>query len=368
MIRTIDLCWFLRQVEVEASAPGRIDCGGTWDQKSLALLKEQARPVTVNIALQLRTTVRLGAFEPGRVRVDSMGFASAEGPVDRPPFQSSLGLIFAILSHFHVSGVKVTIHSELVPRSGLGGSGVAAVAVIGALAKSLECSGHGGGMSGPEIALLAHNIEDGLRVSYTGLEDQLAAVHGGVNKWIWRYSRSSCPYEREVLLERESYERLERRILVVDTGEARDSSRASARYIESFLSGGQDKWMRIRDLTDDFADAIREERWSQAAACLREESRIREEILSGEPIPLASALKNAASERGCGAGFAGGNYGGYLWAIGEEEAIAELRGEWSRLLERFGKGCLLQARISPTGLAVRCCEREEKDQGLPPAR
>ena len=42
---------------ITVSAPCRVDAGGTWDIKSLALPLERKTPVTVNMALTLRTTV-----------------------------------------------------------------------------------------------------------------------------------------------------------------------------------------------------------------------------------------------------------------------------------------------------------------------
>ncbi|MBW1764527.1 MAG: galactokinase, partial [Deltaproteobacteria bacterium] len=45
----------LEKKPVEAGAPCRIDSGGTWDIKAMALPLEGIEPVTVNMALSLRT-------------------------------------------------------------------------------------------------------------------------------------------------------------------------------------------------------------------------------------------------------------------------------------------------------------------------
>jgi D-glycero-alpha-D-manno-heptose-7-phosphate kinase len=44
----------LGSTTVSASAPCRIDAGGTWDIKAMALSFERYRPVTFNVAIDLR--------------------------------------------------------------------------------------------------------------------------------------------------------------------------------------------------------------------------------------------------------------------------------------------------------------------------
>src|SRR5690349_13552620 len=87
---SMDLRDLLRRVSITASAPGRIDCGGTWDIKALALAQERIQPVTVNIAINLRTTVRLYPYDSGKVAIHSQGFDDEEAPVDTLPFHTPL--------------------------------------------------------------------------------------------------------------------------------------------------------------------------------------------------------------------------------------------------------------------------------------
>ena len=79
----------LERQPIEASAPCRIDSGGTWDIKALALPLEKHKPVTVNIALNLRTRVTLSPFADGKVRILSKGFSRGEAyPFENLPFNS----------------------------------------------------------------------------------------------------------------------------------------------------------------------------------------------------------------------------------------------------------------------------------------
>ena len=167
---------------IEASAPCRIDCGGVWDIKGLALLGESIQPITVTLALDMRVKVRITPLESSVVRIRCNNVQEQEFELKDVAFNKTFGMFFAILSHFDVEGVEVNIESIFPPQSGLGGSGAAAVAMIAALSKAVDNGKHRQS-SGAQIAILAHNIEDGLRFTYTGLQDQLAAVFGGVHKW-----------------------------------------------------------------------------------------------------------------------------------------------------------------------------------------
>jgi D-glycero-alpha-D-manno-heptose-7-phosphate kinase len=83
----------LTRSPVKASAPCRVDAGGTWDIKALALPLERKAPATVNMALTLRTTVTLHPYEDRQVKIFSRGFSHTEtASSDRLPFDSPFGL------------------------------------------------------------------------------------------------------------------------------------------------------------------------------------------------------------------------------------------------------------------------------------
>ena len=103
----------LAQHAVEASAPCRIDSGGTWDIKATALPMERIEPMTVNVALNLRTSVVLAPYEDGWVKISSEGFPRGESYTkEQLPFDSPFGLFFAAVSHFGFHGLEVHIRSQ----------------------------------------------------------------------------------------------------------------------------------------------------------------------------------------------------------------------------------------------------------------
>ncbi|MDZ7698033.1 MAG: hypothetical protein U5R49_14320 [Deltaproteobacteria bacterium] len=137
----IEVTHILKEETIESSAPCRIDCGGTWDIKALALPLERVRPTTINMALTLRTFVTLSPYESGYVKVSSEGFEREEiWPIEAPAFTSHFGLFLAAVSHFGFHGLRVHIRSQSPVRSALGGSSTALVALIQALSKLAQRS------------------------------------------------------------------------------------------------------------------------------------------------------------------------------------------------------------------------------------
>ncbi|MDL1982128.1 MAG: galactokinase, partial [Deltaproteobacteria bacterium] len=88
-----DLRNILKSEPIEASAPCRIDMGGTLDISTFHYPLRHFSPCTFNIALDLRTRVCLSAYNKGMVKVSSKGFKSVEYPIDKAPFDHPLGLM-----------------------------------------------------------------------------------------------------------------------------------------------------------------------------------------------------------------------------------------------------------------------------------
>ncbi|MBC8463901.1 MAG: galactokinase, partial [Deltaproteobacteria bacterium] len=95
----------LESESIEASAPCRIDAGGTLDIRTFYYPLRHMSPCTFNIAIDLRTHIRLLPFKNGMVKVSSKGFQSAAFPLEKAPFRHPLGLIFAIAVYFQAAGI-----------------------------------------------------------------------------------------------------------------------------------------------------------------------------------------------------------------------------------------------------------------------
>jgi len=336
---------------VEASAPCRIDSGGTWDIKAMALPLAGIEPATVNMALDLRTSVVLTPCDPGWVKISSEGFPGGEAfPVDRLPFLPPFGLFFAAVSHFGFHGIEVHIRSKAPVKSALGGSSTALVALIKALSKAQAMLGERD-LSPREILHLAYHLEDGISGGNCGLQDHAAAVYGGINLWKWRHGHPTSLFEKKALLDRKGQRELSRCLLVAYSGKSHVSANINRRWIQDFLSTRtRAGWIKVNDIVGQFAQAIEDLDWRKAARLLQEEMAVRKEITPQAFIPITAKLVSHAEACGCGARFAGAGAGGSLWALGEEKDIRKLKEIWKSVLSAVKNARVLDCRVDPMGV------------------
>ena len=349
MVRSVSKT--LRMQTVEASAPCRIDSGGTWDIKSMALLLERICPVTVNIALSLRTRVILSPFKEGQVRVSPEGFDHGEeASFEDLPFDSPFGLHFAAISYFGFHGLEAQILSDSPVKSALGGSSTALVALIKALSQ-LSVRVGGKPLSAKDILHLAYHLEDAVTSGKCGIQDQAAAVFGGVNLWTWHYGNRLSLLTQRRLLDGNGQKEMSRHILLAYSGKSHVSARINRGWLNDFLSGKtRAGWIEANEVVKRFAKTIQEMRWSQAARLVREEVRIRRQITPDALTPLMELLIDQAEKAGCGGRFTGAGGGGCVWALGESDRIENLKDIWKGTLASAIGGKLLECRIDPKGV------------------
>jgi D-glycero-alpha-D-manno-heptose-7-phosphate kinase len=341
----------LENQPIEASAPCRIDSGGTWDIKALALPLEKIKPVTVNIALNLRTHVLLAPFEDGKVKILSKGFSHAEEyPFEDLPFNSRFGLFFAAVSHFGFHGLQIRIKSDSPVKSALGGSSTALIALLKALSKVETLLGSKK-LSRRGLLHLGFHIEEAVSQGKCGIQDQAAAAYGGMNLWTWRYGNGSSPFQRERLLEPGGWKGLSRSLLVAYSGKSHVSLRTNRTWINDFLTGKtRSGWIKANKIVNMMADAIKRADLNEAARLLNSEMEIRRAITPDALIPLTSKMIDQAESVGCGARFAGAGCGGSVWALGAVEKIRELREIWKLTLDPVKNGRILDCAVDPTGV------------------
>lgn len=341
---------FIEKQPVTASTPCRVDMGGTLDIPTFFLPLRRSRPCTVNIAINLRTVVRLSAFRKGAVRVSSTGLGEAEFAPETAPFDHPLGLIFAVAAHFGLDGIEISIESGSPVRSALGGSSAAVSALVGALAAVAEKQGEPG-LSRKETALLARNLESAVARVPCGFQDQLAAVFGGVHAWHWTGDIRRCVFRREPLMDGSGAEKLGRRLLVAYCGAPHDSKDINGQWVSRFLAGkDRDRWLRIAQSVRRFADCLRRQDFSAASDEMNTETAIRREMTPEVFDATGALLSEEALAEGCGVRFAGAGGGGCLWALGEEAAVGRLRLRWADILSRRQGAGLLDAGVDSRGL------------------
>ena len=341
----------LTRSPVTVSAPCRVDAGGTWDIKALALPLERKSPATVNMALTLRTSVTLSPHDDGLVKISSRGFSPGEtASRNQLPFDSPFGLFFAAVSYFGFHGLEVTIDSQSPIKSALGGSSTALVALLGAL-QEVAALQNNRVFSRKANLHLAYHLEDGISGGNCGIQDQAAAVYGGVNLWKWHFGNWSEPLTRTSLLDKEGQKKLSNHILVAYSGKSHVAAQTNHQWVKDFLSGKtQSGWIKSNEAVHSFARAIQAEEWERAAFFLREEMALRREITPEALDDVTEKLVAEAEKANCGGRFAGAGAGGSVWALGSIKNITALKRKWQELLMPIKDAKILNTGIDSEGV------------------
>ncbi len=343
----------LESEPIEASAPCRIDMGGTLDISTFSYPLRHLAPCTFNIALGLRTRVRLQPYSRGRIKISSRGFKTAQFPVDAAPFDHPLGLMFATAAYFNAQGIHIEIESQSPPRSALGGSSVAAVALVAAFSKLMEPEKSAVRLDRRSLALTAYQIEQSVAGVPCGIQDQLAAAYGGVNIWHWQADPKQPVFKRQCAVRRDSHKGFERHLLIAYCGRPHASRDINGRWVRQFLSGRyRDLWAEIIVCTRKFAAALVERDYKQAVIQMNRETAIRRTLTPDVLDNVGEKLVDIARQNGCGARFTGAGGGGCLWAVAEIENIDRLKPLWEKTLSAREEACLLDVKIDSKGLII----------------
>ena len=335
---------------IEASAPCRIDMGGTLDINTFFYPLRHLRPCTFNIAIQLRTRVRLLPNKTDMVKISVSGFSEAEYPLDEAPFNHPLGLMFMIATYFRAKGVYIIIDSSSPPQSGLGGSSAAAVALIAAFSKVNVKMGQPP-LTIEEIALLAYDVEQSVAGVTCGVQDQFAAAYGGVNAWYRNSINDGSILTPQPVIDINSYRNLENHLLLAYCGIPHVSKDINGKWVRQFLSGRyRERWVEIIAYTHRFVDALIRRDFKYAAESMNGEMALRKKMTPEVLDSMGEKLVDSAVENNCGARFTGAGGGGCIWAIGEIEDIAKLESEWESILSEREESCMLEVKIDSKGL------------------
>lgn len=332
-----------------ASAPCRVDMGGTLDIKTLYLPLACLFPCTFNMAIDLRTTVTLSAYRKNHVNISSKGFESVEFARHEARFDHPLGLMAAIAAHFDAHGVHIDIDSASPPRSALGGSSAAAVALVAVLAKACGMEKQ---FPPDRLVMTAHGIEEGVARIPCGLQDQLAAAYGGVNAWHWENPAVGSPcFRRQPVMSGDRLAAFDACFLVAYCGMPHESKNINTRWVDHFLRAeDRSLWHHIVECTINFIDALAADDLEQAIHWMNAEVAARRRMTPDVLDTVGEQLVAHALESGCGARFTGAGGGGCVWAVGVPDNISMLREAWEAVLKRTDDARLLDTCIDRQGV------------------
>ena len=306
---------------IEANAPTRVDlAGGTIDIWPLYLFHPGA--TTVNFAISLDARCRIETRADDRVILESrdrgLSFETSVGEIENLIQEERLELISKLV-HFFKPEVGFHLIAEgLAPAgAGLGGSSALAIACIGALNRLV-------GDRYPErkFISIAANLETTVIRVPAGFQDYYGAFYGGANvihfgaEGIRRESLGVDPEE------------LERRLVIIYTGEPRLSGTNNWEIFKTHIDGDPQLFQLfegIRDSARRMRLALDANDWGQVAEVMRDAYPMRKRLAPNVTTPHMERLVETALTSGalaakvCGAG--GGGCIAFLCEDGARESV-----------------------------------------------
>ena len=183
-------------------APTRIDFGGGWTD--VPPYSDEVGGFVCNVAITRYATATVT-----RTR-DSDG-----EPASASTSAGDQSIALAAARRFRLSNAHIDVQSDFPAGAGLGGSSAVGVAIVAALAAAT-----GESMERTELAELSRSIEIGDLGVPGGRQDHYAAAYGGALGL--RFSRDRVDV-RDIPLGAETRAELERRCIVIYTGQSRIS-------------------------------------------------------------------------------------------------------------------------------------------------
>lgn len=339
----------LEKKEITASVPCRVDFGGTLDISTFYLALQSSKPSTMNIALDMRTYVTLAPFTKGKVKISSRGFETAVFDRGQAPFDHPMGLMFSTAGYFDAHGLHIHIESTSPPKSALGGSSSAAVAIISGVLAAMDKP-----IDPTSVAWLAHYLESSVAGVPCGVQDQLAAAFGGVNQWVWTMGPNAPMFEQQPLFtNQEEIDRLNDHILVAYCGIPHVSKDINGQWVRSFIGGRTRRlFEQIAKLTQLFSTAVQTGDFCSAAQLMIRETQLRSQMTPDVLDDTGKALFKAAKEEDCGARFTGAGGGGCVWAVGKKRDVEKLKPIWHNILNPVENAKILDTNIENKGIII----------------
>jgi galactokinase/mevalonate kinase-like predicted kinase len=334
---------------IQTSVPCRVDFGGTLDISTFYLALAHLKPASFNIALDLRTFVTLSPWTKNHIKISSRGFDAIELEQDQIRFDHPMGLMFAVARYFNAHGVHIHIDSTSPPRSALGGSSCAAVAIIAAFYAAL-----GQPINPEKIVWLAHTLESSVAGVPCGVQDQAAAAFGGVHLWEWGMGKTGPKFDRLPVFENTAdIHRFNDHILVAYCGIPHVSKDINKQWVDAFIQGKTIAvFEKIVDITKEFYRAVKDKNFGLAAELMVKETQLRLGMTPEVLDNTGKKLFERAVAFNCGARFTGAGGGGCLWAIGGQENISRLADAWKAVLDPIDNAVLLDTKIDTDGIVI----------------
>jgi D-glycero-alpha-D-manno-heptose-7-phosphate kinase len=302
----------------EATAPTRIDlAGGTLDIWPVYLFHPGA--VTVNAAIDRRAWCRVETGQDGVVLESKDTRARAEGRDVSAVLQGgALSLVAFILRALGIeTGVKVVTESRVPAGSGLGGSSALAVAVAAAASRAA-----GRDLDADALWPVVRDAEAQSIAVPTGVQDYLAAIHGGI------LGIHLEPGRLRVEKLQTDPGRVEESLLLVDAGVTRFSGINNWDVFKGQIDGDEGVRSALAEIVTAAArvrEALVAHRYDEVGALVALEWAARKRLASGVTTPEIDRIAEIAAAHGGAAKVCGAGGGGMVtvWALPGRREKAE---------------------------------------------
>ncbi len=331
---------------IESSAPARVDlAGGTIDIPPLFLFHEGA--ATVNFAVNLMAKCRIETRGDNKIVIESIDrgdkvettLENIKDLAREPRLELPSKLVYFFKPE---TGLTMTIKSEVPAGAGLAGSSTLAIACIGALNQLV------GNRYAPEKFIpIAANIETQVIRVPAGFQDYYPAQYGG----------AACIHFRPDGIVREALEidreTLEKRIVVIYTGEPRNSGINNWEITKRHIDGDReifDIFEGIRDSALNLRGALLQNDWQTAGEILQKGYPERQRLSPNITTPQMNLfIKKAEASGAIGTKVCGAGGGGCIAFFCEEDRKKEVE---AALAEEKDVE-ILDWKLSETGLTVK---------------
>ena len=289
-------------------APTRIDFGGGWTD--VPPYSDEVGGFVCNVAITRYATVQV-------TRRD----ASDGGPASASTSVGDQSIALAAARRFRLSNAHIDVRSDFPAGAGLGGSSAVGVAIVSALAAV-----SGKSMDRTELAELSRSIEIGDLGVPGGRQDHYAAAYGGALGL--RFSRDGVDV-RDIPLSAQTRAELERRCIVIYTGQ----SRISGETIDAVLGAYVRREPRVvsalegmRETAERMADSLAAGDIDALAALVAEQWMHQRSLHPAIPTPLIDEIIDRGTNAGAsGAKALGASGGGCVLLIARDGRSDEVR-------------------------------------------
>jgi len=320
---------------VVARAPTRLDFGGGWTD--VPPYSEEEGGFVCNIAIARYATVRLRPGQGGESSVDTRRAADS-------------ALAEAAVRRAAVSGITIEIASDFPLGAGLGGSSAAGVAVNGALA-----AWRGGPIDRAALAEQSRAIEVQDLGVPGGRQDHYAAAYGGALALTF----GDDTRVRRLSLSRECKESLERRSVVVYTGESRISGDTITAVLDAYRGRNRrvvHALARMKALARAMSDELCASDSDELGDLVWEHWQHQRSLHPSIPTPLIDSILERARDVGARGGKAlGASGGGCVLIIANDDSVDRVKKAVSELAPH-----ILPVAIDEAGLT--CMRISDGDQ------